>query len=259
MATTSFKKREEAAPQAAPATVDNGEQVIPASKAVVVREDRAPAPAFASVGGFTGSWDLEDVRLPRINLIHKTSDNQLIKQFGIGGFAFNKEVKLSDGEAPGITVVAVRALKDYVQKLPYGSPEMPAVFSSPEEVEANGGSLNYKDADSGNFFGPRAHIQLLIAAPEGASEADMALFPYTFDGKAYAMGILTVASSAYTSVGKELATLCNNNKVMRKGMHYGALALTSEVRKNAKNSWHIPVIKFTGENSPELIQFIESL
>jgi len=50
------------------------------------------------------------------HLVHKTSDNELIKKFGIGGFCFNKEVKLSDGEAPGITVVAVRAAKDYVQK-----------------------------------------------------------------------------------------------------------------------------------------------
>jgi|SRR5882724_165309 len=266
MATTSFKPRvakADPAPQAEPASVDNGgltrvSEETTDSKAVAVREDRAPALANGDQA-FAGAWDRDDIRLPRINLVHKTSDNELIKKFGIGGFCFNKEVKLSDGEAPGITVVAVRAAKDYVQKLPYGSPEMPAVFKNADEVEANGGSLNYKDADSGNFFGPRAHIQLLIAAPEGASDADLALFPYDFNGKAYGFAILTVASSAFTSVGKELATLCNNNKVMRKGMRYGALALTSEIRKNAKNSWHIPVIKFTGENDAKLVEFIEGL
>lgn len=265
MATTSFKPRVakavEATGETVPASVENGgltrEEPTVTNKEVAVREDRAPALASGDQA-FAGAWDRDDIRLPRINLVHKTSDNELIKKFGIGGFCFNKEVKLSDGETP-ITVVAVRAAKDYVQKLPYGSPEMPAVFKNADEVEANGGSLNYKDADSGNFFGPRAHIQLLIAAPEGASDADLALFPYDLNGKAYGFAILTVASSAFTSVGKELATLCNNNKVMRKGMRYGALALTSEIRKNAKNSWHIPVVKFTGENDKTLVEFIEGL
>lgn len=253
MATTSFKKREASTE---PASVENGGLVKEnATTAVAVREDKSLALPQEQ---FSGSWDRDDVRLPRINLVHKTSDNELIKKFGIGGFAFNKEVKLSDGET-ALPVVAVRAAKDYVQKLPYGSPEMPAVFKTPEEVEANGGSLNYKDVDSGNFFGPRAHIQLVVEAPEGTDEAGLALFPYEYKGKAYGMALLTVASSAYTSVGKELATLCNNNKVMRKGMRFGKLNLTSEVRKNAKNSWHIPVIKFTGENDAEFVAFIEGL
>lgn len=251
MPKTTFAKTEPTAAQEAEIVSETA-----GSKAVAVRQDQSPA--LPQNDQFSGAWDRSDVKLPRVNLIHKTSDNELIKKFGIGSFAFNKEVKLSDGET-SLIVVAVRAAKDYVQKLPYGSAEMPAVFKTPQEVEQNGGSLNYKDADSGNFFGPRAHIQLLVPAPEGASEADLALFPYEYESKAYAMGILTVASSAFTSVGKDLATFCNNNKVMRKGMQYGALALTSEIRKNAKNSWHIPVIKYTGENPKALVEFIESL
>lgn len=259
--TSSFKKTEaktEAPAATEPASVENGGLTRENSggSEVAVREDRAPA--LPQNDQFSGSWDRDDVRLPRINLVHKTSDNALIEKFGIGSFAFNKEVKLSDGKTP-LAVIAVRAAKDYVQKLPYGSAEMPAVFKTPAEVESNGGSLNYKDVDSGNFFGPRAHIQLIVAAPIGANDADLALFPYEYADKAYGMAILTVASSAFTSVGKELATLCNNNKVMRRGMQYGALALTSEVRKNAKNSWHVPVIKFTGENPAEFVEFIQGL
>lgn len=207
---------------------------------------------------FTGDWNHTDIRLPRINLVHKTSNSELVEKFGIGSFAFNKEVKLSDGKTP-IKVTAVRALKDYIQKLPYGSPEMATVYSTAKEVEDNGGSFNYKDADAGIFYGERAHIQLAISAPEGATEEDLALFPYEFNGVNYAMAMLTVASSAYTSVGKGLATLCMNNKVMRQGMQYGVLNLTSEGRKNAKNSWAIPVITYAGANAPELVAFYESL
>jgi hypothetical protein len=133
------------------------------------------------------------------------------------------------------------------------------VFKTPEEVEKSGGSLNYADVDSGNFFQPRAHIQLVIPMPEGTGEEGEALFPYEFNGVSYGMAIMTVSSSAYTSVGKEIATLSNNNKVMRNGLRFGKLMLTSEVRKNAKNSWHVPVIKYAGENPADLVKFYEGL
>jgi hypothetical protein len=150
----------------------------------------------------------------------------------------------------------LRFAKDYVQKLPYGDPEQPAVFKTPEEVTANGGSLNYKDYDNGNFYQPRAHIQIVVAKP---ADADEALFPYEHNGTAYAMAMFTVSSSAYTSVGKEIVTLRNNNRVMRKGLRFGALNLTSETRKNAKNSWSVPVVKYAGENPEDLVAFFESI
>lgn len=208
--------------------------------------------------GFSGSWSRQDVRLPRINLVHKTSKGEMIEKFGIGSFALNQELKLSDGKTP-IVVTALRAAKDYQQKLPFGDPKDPAVYGTPEDVVAHGGSLNYKDVKSGNFFQPRAHIQFVFPAPEGISEEEQALFPYEFEGKLYGMALFTVASSAYTSVGKELATLCNNNKVMRKGMEFGRLELTSESRSKGELDWKVPVIKFTGENPENLRKFYLSL
>jgi hypothetical protein len=258
MSKASFGASRNAQPENPPAETPGAE--TPGQSAATAIE-KAPERALAEPIGnqdFSGNWDREDVRLPRINLIHKTSDNALIKAFGIGSFAFDKTVKLSDGETP-LVVTALRAAKDYIQKLPYGSKETPAVFKTPEEVTQSGGSLNYKDVDSGNFFGPRAHIQFVVAMPEGTGEEGEALFPYEFNGTAYGMAIMTVSSSAYTSVGKELATLSNNNKVMRKGLRFGKLLLTSDVRRNTKNSWHIPVIKYAGENPAELVKFFEGL
>src|SRR6266404_3897760 len=96
---------------------------------------------------FSGDWDYNDTRKPRINLVHKTSDSELIEKFGIGSFVFNKEVKLSDGKTP-LLVTAMRAGKDFIQKLPFGDPEMPLIFKTKEEVLANGGSFNKKDAEN---------------------------------------------------------------------------------------------------------------
>ena len=269
MSMLSFKGGIKGATKSAPA-VNPGEQ-IPGDQTLsepnatgtgtdlVAQFDKTLAPQSCSSNeDFGGEWNREDVRLPRINLIHKTSDSELIEKFGIGGFVLNKEVKIGSGKEP-VEIYVLRAVKDYVQKLPYGDPEMPAVFKSEAEVLANGGSLNYKDAKAGNFFGPRAHVQMVVKLPDNASDADEALFPYEFAGSAYAMAILTVASSAFTSVGKELATLRTNNKVMRKGLWFGKLALTSEVRKNAVNSWHIPVVKYAGENPADFAEFLHSL
>src|SRR6266446_5570810 len=82
---------------------------------------------------FTGSWSRSDIRLPRINLVQKSSDSKLINAFGIGSFVFNREVKLSDGKSP-LTITVVQLDKDLQQKLPWGSKEEPLVCRTPEEV-----------------------------------------------------------------------------------------------------------------------------
>lgn len=266
MATTKFGDKADATKSGGDkpetASVDNGglkrEGGDAQAPAAAENPDRTLANPLAP--GFAGAWDRKDIRLPRINLIHKTSKGGLIEAFGIGSFVLNQEVKLSDGKTP-IIVTALRAVKDYQQKLPFGSDEEPKVFNTPEEVERAGGTLQYSKqaVAEKNYFGPRAHIQLIFELPEGASEEDAALFPYENDGKTYGMALFTVASSAFTSVGKELATLCNNNKIMRKGMQYGRLELTSEGRKKGDLDWKVPVIKYAGENPEELVQFFASL
>jgi hypothetical protein len=238
---------------------DTAETVTEESQSPAIQGDQSIALPSDEAGGFSGSWSRKDVRLPRINLIHKTSDGDMIEKFGIGSFALDKTVKLSNGKTPFVVGV-VRAARDLQQKLPYGDPNTPNVVADEAEVLKIGGSLNYKDAQSGNFYGPRAHLQLVFQAPENLqSDEELSLFPYEFNGKPYAMAMLTVASSAYTSVGKELATLCNNNRVMRKGMEFGKLELTSETRKKGDLDWKIPVIKFVGENPAELVAFYRSL
>jgi hypothetical protein len=207
---------------------------------------------------FTGDWDYNDTRIPRLNLVHKTSDGEMIERFGIGAFCFNKEIKLSDGKTP-LLVTALRAGKDFIQKLPFGDPEMPLVFKSKDEVLANGGSFNKKDAANRTYYIPRAHIQFIVRMPEDTDEEGSAMFPYEHDGHQYGMAILTVSSSAYTATAVELATLCAHNSVMRKGMPYGKLELTSSPRVSPRYSWLVPQIQFAGANKEDFIKFVEGL
>lgn len=246
----SVKKKEGPAATAADAAPEQ-----PAETTLATRPDQTVARPQSAADDMQGDFNPNDIRWPRVNLIHKTSKQEAIDAFGIGSFVLNQELKLSDGKTP-LPIIAVRFVKDLIQKLPFGDPEQPKVFKTEQEVLDAGGSLRYEDVDSGNYFMARGHVQLLIPKPD---DADDTLFPYEHNGKAYAMALLTVSSSAYTSAGKELNTLRANNKVMRKGLRYGKLLLTSAARKNAKFSWVVPVIKFDGENDAELVKFIENL
>lgn len=247
MAKTSFGKKDP--------DVIEGEVVAEPTGAVVPRQELPVAKAGSSA--FQGDWKVTDMRFPRLNLVQKSSAEELIQQFGLGSIVLSKEVKLSDGSP--IPVVFLQAMKDYIQKVEFGSGETPAVFRTEQEVLDSGGSLNWKDKDTDHFFQRRAHVEFAIKAPEGLDEKELALFPYEFNGESYALAVYTVASSAYTSVAVELMTLCERNKVMRKGPHYGSLLLSSKEASSKGKSWRTPVIKFDGENSPELVKFLEEI
>jgi hypothetical protein len=232
-------------------------------RALATTTSRQVAIAMPQADDFAGEWLRTDQRLPRLNLVQKVSDTQLVRDFGISAIVLAKEVKLGDEETP-VVATALAAVKDYIQKVPFDSGEQPAVFKSEEEVINSGGSLNYKDLETGQFFQPRAHIEFAVPAPEGLDENALALFPYEFkspDGKSvpYALALYTVASSAYTSLAKELATMRSANKVLRQGLRYGSLKISAEVRKRNTKAWYVPVARFNGANSPELIAFFESI
>jgi hypothetical protein len=249
MAKTSFVKKDTPETVDAEVTPITDNQIVPKAEQAIVKSNGNTA--------FQGDWKISDMRFPRLNLVQKVSDGELIQNFGIGSFTLSKEVKISDGSP--VAVVFLMAMKDYIQKVPFGSGESPAVFRTEQEVLDSGGSLNWKDKDTDHFFQRRAHIEFAVEAPEGLDEKELALFPYEFDGKSYALAVYTVASSAYTSVAVELMTLCERNKVMRKGQQYGRLLLSSKDAKSQGKSWKTPVIKFDGENSPEFVKFLEEI
>ena len=103
------------------------------------------------------------------------------------------------------------------------------MYPTEEDVINNGGTTTYsKQAVADQiYFGPRAHIQFAIKAPEGLSEDDLNYFPFEHAGSKWAMSIMTVASSAWTSLAKELETLRQYNNIMRKGLIYGNLELAT--------------------------------
>lgn len=210
----------------------------------------APRP---SVTGIEADVNASDIRIPRINLVQKSSELADVEGWSPGDIAFAKEVKIIPFGATGI-VSFLHLRRQYQENLPYGSGETPKVFNTREEVFANGGSLSYQ-AD--NEYRPIAHLTMLVELPEGASDADEAYFPLAFNGKSYGMAVWTVASSAYNSVAKELITAAA--VFLKTGIHKVAWELSVQKKKAGTNTYMVPVIKQHGKHSPEMIEFIESL
>jgi hypothetical protein len=202
---------------------------------------------------------MSDIKLPRINLTQKVGG--LADHFAPGSIVFEKTVVLSDGKTP-VDLTPLQIRKMYQRKVAWGegdSNEQPEVYDTVAEVRAAGGSLEYGDD---NYFGEVAHIQFAIKLPAAFKDNEEAgeiidLFPYELNGDLFAVAMWTVTSSGYTALAKPLFTAAAS--LLRNGLYHGHYNVTSELRKNAKNSWYAPRPVFAGKHTPEAAEFFKSI
>ena len=216
----------------------------------------ALAPRIASPLGIEADVDASDVRIPRINLIQKSSELAEVEGWAPGDIAFAKEVRLLPfGQTGKVTFLHLR--RQFQQYLPWGSTDRPQVFNTREEVEAAGGSTAFKAA---NEYRPIAHLTMLIEQPEISGDDSSALesyFPLTFNGKNYSLAMWTVGSTAYNNVAKELISAAS--MFLRNGIHRVAWELSVRKERSGTNTFMVPSIKRAGAHSPEMVEFIEQL
>ena len=242
-----------------PETPQQSVVVVHEPKPVAVAGPQASVPVAA---GVQGEVTMQDIKLPRLNLTQKVGG--LADTFHPGSIIFEKQVVLSDGKDP-VDLTPIQLRKQYQKKVTWGEGdgEQPEVYDTAEEVIANGGSLEYGDE---NFFSPIAHIQFAIKLPATAVEAGeeledamsaIDLFPYEFADERYALALWTVGSSAYTALAKPILTM--STSLLRNGLYTGHFHVGSEIRKNARNSWYAPRVKFAGKHAPEAAEFFKSI
>jgi hypothetical protein len=131
---------------------------------------------------------------------------------------------------------------------------MPAKADTAEEVRSLGGSLIYGHE---RYFQEVADIMLAVQAPDDLDEEGKQYFGYSDGKNDYGLAIYTIAASAYTSLGKRLLT--DATFLLKGGLWTGQYEISSELRKNASNSWYVPVGKFAGKHSAEKSEFFQSL
>ena len=231
------------------------EAAAPLKTEIVVVEEKPKqelSTAVSPASGLSGDFQASDIRLPRLNLVQKTSDvvNAGIKP---GSIIFKTGENIMELDLPSnVTILALR--KQYQENLPYGSDQTPHTADTAEEVRQAGGSLEW---GSEKHYKEIAHVQVLFEAPANASEEDLELFPYVLDGKSYAVAMMTLAGSAYTNGAKPIITAMLSHL---RGKHWtGKWALTSELKKDARNSWHVPIFKMAGKHDEAFADFAQSL
>lgn len=249
MATVSFK---EAAPEAVNRAPVQEVQIVPAGDKHPQEITTSSAAIPGGAKGMQGEFTARDIQLPRLSLVQKIGD---LADSGLtpGSFIFNKEVQLSDGKTP-IDMTVLRLVKQYRQKLEYGDKATPLVFDTQQEVIDNGGTLRYGEP---NYFQEVAHLFVAIAEPEKLAEEHSAHFYRQHGGKHYTLAVYSVASTAFTAVGKKVITAGYNQ--LRDGLWLGKWALTSNLQKNTKGSWFVPEAKFDGMYDKEAAAFFESM
>jgi hypothetical protein len=178
----------------------------------------------------------DDIVLPRVNLVQKSG--KLCDDFAPGTFLFEKQVVLAK---PGdeFAMVVLDDKKYFQEKVEFGSPDFGRRASDEEEVRALGGTVTWGVADK-PYFQSVADFMVAIAAPAGATQEQLDLFPFLAkDGTHYAAAVYTVAASAYTSLAKRIFT--DKLYTLKDGLHLAEYRIHSELKRNAANSWYVPV------------------
>lgn len=204
-----------------------------------------------SSSGIQGEISQSDIRLPRINIVQKMSETAATFRFG--DVIFEKSIKLGDPTHP-VEVTVLRLKKQYQQDLPYGSEERPLVFDRADEVKAAGGSVI---RGSDNYFSEIAHVQLAVKAPEDITEDQLELFPYQFNGVDYAMAVITVGRSAYSTFAKPIIT--HGFNTLKDGLWKGKFELHVDTKKSPKGTYVVPVPVFKSRHDEETSNFFKSL
>lgn len=255
----SFKKKPAgAAPAAAPAPVVPA-QAAPAPAPAPVQPAPAPAPApvqpapapapstaivgtagnaqvvpadyYRGVGRFEGEFTARDMATPYLAIMQKQSKNFDDHVDWLGQWVYDKEILLG----AAVKVVVVRVTKSYIQRLEFGSEEIPQRFARMADVRAAG--LN--DAEVQEV----ADIDVLIEL-DATLDGILDLATIIEGDKAYIPARYTVRSTAY---GRTVGILAKDSNTFLKGnLINGFYVFETEKRVMKDMSWYIPVLKTAG-------------
>jgi len=200
----------------------------------------------------SGEITARDVNLPRINVVQKMSE--LSDKFAVGSVLFHKEFVLAAPEIP-VNGTVLRIKKQYQLNVQYGGEDESEIVDTMAEVRERGGSLGYALGD----WSELAHLQVVVEMPvvDDAPDGYEDMFPFSHNGKNYAVGVVTVARSGYTALAKPIFTWSVGT--LQNGLHNGKFSFVTEKKTGPKGSWYVLAPKLLGKHSAEDAEFFLSL
>lgn len=246
----SFKQALEEEPKAA---------LVPVENTLLAEEDggkKALAFNNKAIGDIEGEFTTEHIKLPFVSIVQKTSDNALVKAFGMGSVVFNKEVKLCDDEGSW-EMTPLRATLAYVQNVPFG--QTPQRFASKASVLAAGGTTKFDKTNPSdiNRYDENLYVQVAVRMPKGLDEELQALFPFSSGEFTWAMAMLGLKGGGFHGFGKLL--IGHRANLLKDGLFHGRYQMSSGARSNDKGQWWVPEGRFIGKHTPEVAEYLRGL
>lgn len=288
----SFEKPLEGAPLASTATASPVVDITPAASvpsSTALAYNPAPVQVVGTNPFFADDENisLDDIKLPRINIVQKVGD--LSNIFNGGEIILDQELvihaaadKGKDGDLPLlVTILAFRKLQ-FAEKVDGGAQGL--LVQSEAAVAAAGGTLDYKEWEQSvaavkaqvpgakvvKLFQKLATALVLIECPVQLlkADADHISFPHECEGKYYAMALWSMKGSAFTNAAKTFFTARRighlKNKFDATGVRIGggyperSWTLTTKLESYKSGFFaYIPVVRAATASSPALKEFIQ--
>lgn len=202
--------------------------------------------------------DVSDIRLPRLNLVQRTSGADLLN-FGPGNFVYKQAVSL--GKTIKVICLGFRP-KRFSEKVKYGSPQG-LTLDSLQDVRAHNGTHLWRESKEKPSIGPNGPAWFmpmvtgvfLIEKPEGVDDA---YFGYEAGGKLYAPAVLTVKSTSYDAI---YVTLFNEKGTgcLRQGYHTRFLEIKSLDKATKSGNIFAPALKVLEATPPEVLALVSQI
>jgi len=173
--------------------------------------------------------DANDIDIPRINLVQKTSDIEA----PVGSVVIDKKHVLLKPDEPA-EVVVLMAVKGWREDIPYDDDGIPRIAYTPEEMQAIAAQSEYEMLEF-------AEITLMFKQPKGNENEEA--YPYPIGDFQYAIGKINVAKDAYRQTYKRLATFAAFNKSIP--LQSKLWNFQSSLMTKGKYSWYTPSLGIT--------------
>jgi hypothetical protein len=248
----------------------------PVTALVPVAEVGVPAVSDSPIEFDENDIKFSDVYLPRVNIVQNIGD--LMKVFNPGEIVLNStfvihtpaqtEKKIAGTPPLKITLIGFKK-KQFAEKVSGNVQGL--LVNSEAEVARAGGTLAYKEWDQSvqaakanpavkplKYFQALSTALLLIERPADLKDDGNIQFPYTCEGKQYALALWSMKGTAFTNAAKHFFTARKIGH-LREGYPTRAWTLTTKLESYGTNMAWIPVVRPAEASTPAFLQFVQEV
>lgn len=242
---------------AKPAAAPTDEGTETSTELAIVADERGElAPAVANnlmglgLGQSSGQMTTGDFAFPKLKLAQGVGP---LRDAGFepGDIVLNDAVVIGGDGYGDIELTILKYVKQFVENLPYGSDEMPRIFATMEEAQAEGLNTEWGPNGEKPDALPQLVCMVLVKQPEGIDPAD---FPIEHESGLYAIAEWRISGTAYALT--RIITGAQRTR-LKNGLHTGSFLLN--VRKvTGKFTYHVPTLAPGQMHDDEFIQFLKA-